>query len=80
MNTNSAIENATLNPKARIVLRVRPLSRIMKNSAEPRLPMISKKARAMTVFTAAIVARSPGPSGWRAPGRRHPVAPDGGAR
>jgi len=66
MNRNSSIENPTRKPSARAVFRVLPLSRIMKNRAEPRLPMISRNAMAMTIFTKQIVARGPvrpGPAG-----------------
>jgi hypothetical protein len=35
------------------------LSRIMKNRAEPRLPMISRNAMAMTIFTTPILSWLP---------------------
>ncbi len=59
MKRNSAIENATRKPSARAVFRVFPLSRIMKNRAEPRLPMISRNAMAMTIFTTPILSWLP---------------------
>ena len=51
MNRNSATEKPTRNISERIMLGVRPRSRIMKNSAEARLPMIRMKATRMTATT-----------------------------
>lgn len=56
MNANSAIEKPTRNASARAVFRVRPLSRIMKNRADPRLAMIARKARMMMILTTASIS------------------------
>ena len=46
---NSAIEKPTRNIKERTVRLLCPLSRIRKNSAEARLPRISRNAMATTM-------------------------------
>lgn len=46
---NSAIEKPTRNIKERTVRLLWPLSRIRKNSAEARLPRISRNAMATTM-------------------------------
>jgi len=59
MQTNSRMENPTRNASARTMLPVlgRPSSpsRIMKNSAEPRLAMIARKATMTKYFMPAII-------------------------
>ena len=61
MHTNSRMEKPTRKASARAMLFVfgRPScpSRIMKNSAEPRLPMIARKARITRYFMRALSAR-----------------------
>jgi len=54
-SANSKIENPTRNASARTVRLLLPLSFIRNTNAETRLPIISRKARATSIFMDAKV-------------------------
>lgn len=51
------MENPTLKASARTVRLVEPLSRIRKNRAEPRLPMMRMKPMATMIFMMGLAVR-----------------------